>query len=196
MGRNDDNRSIPITLEVPGREPVHATVGVVADLAAGMQLSPPPQGLFGDEEYRPAPALKEMADELIERYDELEWLAGWPIEFLWRKKGGQKGGNLTLGKTQLTSGLVSFYSHATWLIWVAADHCRTFNPRQIEAVVYHELLHPWYGVDEDGEKHPRIRGHEWEGFNQELRRYGAWQASMREIAATVQQMKLWETQEA
>jgi hypothetical protein len=26
-------------------------------------------------------------------------------------------------------------------IWVAADHCRTFSPRQIEAVVYHEALH-------------------------------------------------------
>lgn len=129
--------------------------------------------------------LEDVADELISRWPELRWLSGHTLRIVWKRKGGTSSGNIALGKTGPATGLIGYFSKADWVMWIAADHAREqkLTAFQIEALVYHEMLH--CAVEGEDEK-PSARGHDAELFTDEIRRYGAWRENLQRAAAVFQ----------
>lgn len=154
-------------------------------------LLPPPAATFQerDADFLEAPALAERAERLIDEYPELQFLGGEPIAYLWKRKGGASAGRSTLGKCVLSSGLMRYFSNTAWVIWIAADHVREmeFSDDQIEALVYHELLHCTLRGEDD---RPAVRGHDFEAFRSEIRRYGTWKLDLKSAADAFHQIPL------
>lgn len=119
------------------------------------------------------------------------------IDYRWKHKGGSSGGNPVLGKCVKLSGAAKHYAGgAHFLVWLAADHCESegFDEGQIEALLYHELLHIERVERED--KHGnvvitwRTVGHDFEGFYNELQEYGAWHRGWQALETVVRQLPL------
>lgn len=152
----------------------------------------PSEDAFGTDEdaidYLPAPEIKRIADDLIERHQRFAHLADVEIVYLWKAKGGKSGGGDRLGYCAKQSGLVRHFSEAEWVVWLAADNCRLYvlSNRQIEALVYHELSHA--GENKDGQ--PVVIGHDWEGFAHEIEAYGLWHPSLPSIGRAIRQERL------
>jgi hypothetical protein len=154
---------------------------------------------FGDEAYLPAPELEALADALILQYpDSLGHIADLKLAVLWKKAGGKRGGHPVFGKTSKRGGLLSAFTTADFIIWLAADHVLTadYDERQITALLHHELLHiGWQEPDEDdedGEGKAVLVGHDVGAFTEEIRVYGAWEAMLKEVASAFQQAGLFE----
>lgn len=130
--------------------------------------------------------LRELADNLIGDYEELNFLEGHQVRYLLKIEGGKKGGRGTFGKCIVTSGLVKHFGEAEWVIWLAADHCREaeFDDLQVEALLYHELLH--CALKGKAEDVPSAKGHDFELFRQEFERYGFWSESAKVAKEAVQ----------
>lgn len=142
-------------------------------------------------DFLPSMPLAELAEELIARYPYLQEAAqDLRIKYLWKAKGGAKGGKATLGKCVKTSGLASFYSSADFVVWLAADHAWAFelNAEQVEALLFHELLHIGKEATDAGAVY-YVRPHDFEGFRAEVHEYGFWSADIKE-AAEVFQLRL------
>lgn len=130
-----------------------------------------------DTDFLAAPGLHNLADTLIDTF-EVD-LAGASfrrssITYFWKKEGGDK-----MGKCQKATGLVRYLSSgSTYVIWLAADHCRGFSLDQTKALLYHELrhIHPEGG----------IRKHEIEAFAGEIEHFGIWRPDMEGVAKAVQ----------
>ena len=119
------------------------------------------------------------------------------IDYRWKRQGGTSGGNLIFGKCVRLSGVAKHYAKgAHFLIWLAADHCEAYgyDDKQIEALVYHELLHVERDEDEDKDGNPiiryRTRGHDAEVFFDEIARYGAWSSNRARLIDVVRQLPL------
>ena len=63
------------------------------------------------------------------------------------------------------------------MIWFAANNCFNLSNWQMEALIFHELKH---GAMSDGK--PVLLPHDWEGFAQEIERYGLWKKDIEPIA--------------
>ncbi len=96
-----------------------------------------------DVEYIVSPSMADLGRYLIETKRCLKHLKSTSFAYLWKAKGGQSGGKMTLGKCTKTPPLVKTYEHSTFTIWLAHDHCKEFNlsDDQMEALLYHELCH-------------------------------------------------------
>ena len=115
--------------------------------------------------------------------------------FLWKDKGGTSAGKMKLGACQKPSGLLSFFSGTDFVIWIALDNCKALRltNRQMEALVYHELLHTDAEEDEDtGEEILGLRAHDFEGFNEELKHYGPWSADLQAVVDMGRQLSLFD----
>lgn len=117
------------------------------------------------------------------------------IDYAWKKKGGASGGAAVLGKCVKLSGHARYYAlGAHFLIWLGANWVRgyKFDDRQIEALVYHELLHIEREEPEEEDKPVvyRTRAHDAEFFLDELRLYGAWKSDLVAVVETVRQLAL------
>ncbi len=151
----------------------------------------PPSVAFGEGDFIEAPELLRLANDLVRHWPELAFLSEFQGRVLWKRKGGEKGGKATFAKFQVLSGMLEFFSGADWVMWVAADHTRVGEFDAFEEMVYHELLHAEMVLDEEGESldppQIRARGHDYEGFLQEIRRYGAWAPDLRSAKAAFEQ---------
>jgi hypothetical protein len=109
-------------------------------------------------------------------HDEFWFLEEARVKLFWKEKGGSSGGSDTLGKCQKPSGLLRHYSDCDFIIWIAADHCRArgFTNWQILALLYHEMRHT--NFDNNTGK-LTLQGHQFEGFVDELERFGGWRLS-------------------
>lgn len=152
---------------------------------------------FGDDAFFPSPELLEMAGDLIELHDDiLGHLASLEIAYFWKKTGGKRGGKGVYGKAIKPSGLLTAFTQADAVIWLAADHVAEaeYTPRQIEALLFHEMQH--VGVeepeDEDDERKIVMRPHDVELFLEDVKTYGAWDDLLREAAAAFKQAPLFE----
>lgn len=159
-------------------------MGNRADMDGALRYGAPGSGYFvyGEEhlDFLPAPDLAIIAGRLIEQYDELYHLDGTQIIYLWKAKGGVNKGSANLGYCQKTSGLVKYFASVPWVIWLAADHVFSYDMtrRQVEALLYHELLHAGEEENEDGNKKVTVIGHDFEGFANEVKRYGDWHSGL------------------
>lgn len=143
------------------------------------------------EEFIPAPGLEQLAGTLIER----ENLPAqyFPITILWKRKGGTSKGRPVRGKCTKASGLTRYFAgNSQFVIWVAADHAERdeITNYELEAIVFHELLHIDVSTDDDGNTTPRLKDHDFEGFHRDIEVYGQWDSSKRRLANTFRQAPL------
>lgn len=154
----------------------------------------PDEGDFEAAEFLDAPALREIGKNLISERAEFAHLAQTKLIYLWKKTGGKSHGKLTLGKVQLASGLVHFFSEADFVVSLSADHLREYGEvpgllpiKFAEALVYHELCHLGW----DAEKGEVVmRAHDFEGFIKEIETYQLWRAELAELRQTMKQVNL------
>lgn len=157
----------------------------------------PGDEMFGGD-FREAPDLERIVARLIAGKEQFAFLSEYQQEIciLWKRKGGQSGQKVTLGKCQKLSGAARHFSGRSYLIWCAADHCRRagLSRQQIEALVFHELCHLAPGELDDVtgvQAPPVIVGHDFEGFLSELSEYGLWRPDLQEARNAFDQLPLF-----
>ena len=162
-------------------------------LAPDAPYPAPQESLFGDEDFIDARNLADIGQRLIQDCEEFAHLCESTVTFLWKREGGEKQGQATLGMCVKPSGMVRHFSGAAWVIWVAADHCATYEltRHQIESLLHHELLHASVKFDKNGEPKPTVAGHDWDGFSANIKRYGLWQENLKLAARAFEQAKMF-----
>lgn len=180
------------------------------------QLAPPPSGApqrapddvyptpaderFEERDYMSAPDLSEIAKALVKAdRAQFDHFKGLHVVYLWRRKGGSTGGRLTLGKCQKPTGLLAYFAGADFVVWLAADHHRDrvageragASRFEVEAALFHEMLHVGIETDDDGNVRNVIVPHDFTAFNAEVTRYGAWKGDLRAADQSFRQMPLW-----
>lgn len=150
-----------------------------------MPFTVPGDDAFGENQFLDAPELEKIGEALIAERLVFESLRESPIVFLWNRKGAEKPRRV-LGKCQRPGGLLLHFAKAHFVVWLAANNCKGLTAWQIEALVFHELKHA--KVEDDK---PTSVPHDWEGFAEEIQRYGLWKSDMEPIAEAIgETMKL------
>jgi hypothetical protein len=166
---------------------------------AARRVSVPAESQFGDRDFLPADDLEILASDLIDKHTTFSHLPGLRVHYRWKKKGGKKSGAAVYGKCVKPSGLLADYSEADFVIWLAADYVRDadFTQRQIEALLFHEMLHAGISDDEDddGEAKPVLIAHDFEGFRAEVEHYGWWSSELGDLRKTALQLKLFDDEQ-
>lgn len=150
---------------------------------------------FGTKDFKDAEELDAICRELIQNKEAFAHLSHISITCLWKAEGGKSKNKPTLGKVVKVSGLLSFYTDSEYVIWLAADHNRTWStdgtglmPRlTIEAEIFHELKHLGYDPKE-GEV--IMVDHDAEMFFDELSTYGMWRHSLKAAGEACRQLSL------
>lgn len=145
-----------------------------------------PSGPAGD--FYEAPELAEWAELIIQKKLP-DFPEGVVIRYLWKARGGAPGGKLTMGKCKKLSGDTEYYAGADYEIWLAADHLaeQGLTNFQVEALLYHELLHVLEEKDEEkGISKLSVRPHDNEVFIGEIEHYGFWDTDIANLARAVQ----------
>jgi hypothetical protein len=133
-------------------------------------------------DYLAGPDIARIANALINTDDDLAFLEGVKIHYLWRRKGRKKAGRAVLGTCQKLSGLARYgLGGGEFLIILDAENCELLglSAWQLEALVYHELNHIAPPEEDEEAAGPTLVGHDAELFNAEIRRYGLWKADLR-----------------
>lgn len=135
-----------------------------------------------EEPFAAAEDLDALLAHLIQKHRELNWLSEWRVKVLWKAEGGMSRGKVTLGRCTMASSLLKYFADCDWIIWLSADHCLELEmtDHQVEALLYHELLHCRLS-GRDGDR-PGIRGHDAELFFGEVNRYGLWEEGLESLA--------------
>lgn len=173
---------------IPGR-----TYTIDADaipLSGGRKLLTVPDVFLG-RDFKEDDDLEILASQLIAAHETtLGHCRNLRIAYLWKRKGGGKGGKGTLGKCQSLSGVAQHWGRADILVWLAADHCKDLklNARQLEALLFHELLHIGWDADKG---QAFIAEHDFAGFLKELELYGAWDQDLQLLAHHKSQLRLF-----
>lgn len=144
----------------------------------------PDEKTFDSEgEFIIAQGVEKIAEQLIQERKCFDTLREATIRYLWKKKGPESP-KLVLGKCQRPAGLLGYYSHADFIVWFSANNCRKVQITnwQMEALVFHELKH---AMIEDGVA--VSVPHDFEGFAEEIERYGFWKRDIKAIAKAVEQ---------
>jgi hypothetical protein len=137
---------------------------------------------FGDADFIVAPDLKVIGEALISgvngRISELDEAK---IVYLWKRKGSESPRRI-LGKCQRPTGLLEYFSGADFVVWLAANNCQGMTKWQIEAIVFHELMHA--GWVDGG---PVMVPHDCECFAADIQRYGFWKGDLEAIGKASQE---------
>lgn len=142
-------------------------------------------------DFKPGRDLEPIGAALIEAHPELFRRHGdYAIRYLWKREGGSKNGTAVLGTCRKASGLVKYWADCDFIITLAADHVRMrqFSRWQLEALLFHEMLHIAYDFDT---QKPVLRAHDFEGFTDELRHYGLWRGDFQAIGRVVRQLPMF-----
>lgn len=152
-----------------------------------MTITIPSEHAF-KREFLEAPELERMAQTIIRQHAELAFLLDWDIRCLWKREGS---GKEAMGRCRVLTGELAYFADADWLIWVAADIARDslFGDHEVEALLFHELLHCDL-KGKEGQEKPATRGHDFEAFAIEVERYGAWDVSLRRAHTAFRQLEL------
>lgn len=164
--------------------------------APAIHVRVPTEEHFGGDDFLPAPDLDALYTQLVRQNDTLDHLAQVEVAIRWKRTGGKKGGRPVFGKTAKRSGLLSAFTSADFVVWLAADHvlAAEYTDRQITALLHHELMHISFVDPEDDEEGARkyvLVGHDFEFFAEEIKTYGAWEELLQEAAAAFEQAPLF-----
>ena len=130
-----------------------------------------------------------LGKEVIQKHkDVLGFVETFEIDYWWKRKGSTGKGNQTLGTCEVVSRKMAMYSDAQFIVTVSANFLRDgqFTLHQLEALIFHELKH----IAINKEMTPVTVGHEFEGFTDEIERYGLWTNSARMVAPAFQQASM------
>ena len=135
--------------------------------------------------------LRNLVDDLINEHK----LSARNVQLsvMWKRRGGKVAGQAVWGKTVKLSGLAKHFSGGDeFVIWIAADTLRDARVTnyQLEALLYHELLHIDEIEDSDGNSKAVLVGHQFEGFISEIEKYGAWRTSAKSLEQAFKQAPL------
>jgi hypothetical protein len=137
---------------------------------------------FGDADFILAKDLEIIGEALISSVTgRMSELSEAKIIYLWKRKGSERPRRI-LGKCQHPSGLLEFFSGADFVIWLAANNCQGLTKWQIEAIVFHELMHAGWV---DGK--PAMVPHDCECFAADIQRYGFWKSDLEQIGKVSQE---------
>src|SRR6476660_2269891 len=84
----------------------------------------PPKDEFARFDYLKAPAVRKVAEALIQSRPEFAHLLRYHIGYFWKAKTAMKGGKPVAGKVSKASGLTAFLGELDFIIEVAADEAR------------------------------------------------------------------------
>ena len=148
-------------------------------------------------DFLPAPELAALGAKLLRSHASHLDDGRLKIDYRWKHKGGASAGRANMGKCVKLSGAAKHYAGgAHFLIWLAADVCgdEGFDERQIEALVYHELLQIEAEEKEDKYGNPITVYHkvwmDFDGFYAELAAYGPWNRSLERLDKLIRQLPL------
>lgn len=188
------NALVPYEIQLPDGETLH----VKRQTSKRKKPRPEPfkripqEAEFYGDDYLEAPELYTLCVDLINKYARFSHLANVRIETLWKRKGGQSRGKLTLGQAQSATGLAHYFGNVEFVIWLAADHCRVMglDAQKITAALFHELCHiDW----DDAKEKAQLIAHDFEGFVDEMREFGLWRRDLEVVTKAAQQMPLFES---
>jgi hypothetical protein len=167
-----------LTLDRP--RAVDLETGEILD-APAPSLTPPSKLQCRDVDFLADDRLERLAAILIDRHHLIAGMVNLAVR--WKATGGKYH-----GKTVALSGLNHHLHGVDFAIWLAADHLREreYSPRQIEALLYHQLLR--IGADDDGK--PVLLDPDIIGFRDELIEYGAWHDDLAKAKASFEQARL------
>ena len=132
-----------------------------------------------------ATEVEQIAERLID--DRFAFLSELDvrIEYRFTSKITKKNGKVILGTARKITGLSAHWGNATdpfFAIIITELTWHKLKPLQKEALVDHELRHLYAEQDEEsGEVVLSILGHDFEGFCEEIKRYGAWKSDVEQI---------------
>jgi len=158
---------------------------MAATLSTPYDLVPDPEDFDREEsDYLAAEDLEIIASRLIAERDQVRFAGKFRILYRWRREAPVTRGNVTMGACNRTTGLLAHFAEADYVIWLAADAARDYKltPSQVEALLFHELLH----VIPNVEGKPSLRGHDAECFAAEIEAYGLWFSHLKRIGEAVQ----------
>lgn len=143
---------------------VFARVAETAEIVDGA-TEPWPRTEGEPDEYVVSQHLSEIGSGMIGSIVRLAHLRMFRIHYVYRhKETWESKGRTVYGQMKKPSGLLKHFAEAdyvvlvNWLVWKA------MNPMQRVALVYHELRH--------GDPEGKVRGHDFEGFFDELALFG------------------------
>jgi len=127
---------------------------------------PWPQTADGEpEEYVKALVVQEIGEALMADIIRLSHLRRFTVHYLYRnKETWESKGRTVYGRMQRPSGLLRSYSEADFIVLINWPIWQAMTPMQRVALVYHELRH--------GDLEGKVRGHDFEGFFDELSLFG------------------------
>lgn len=143
-------------------------------------------------EYRPAPSVQRIAEDLIREHH--DHLADVRIEYAFRDKAAKKAGKTVFGTARKVGGLNAFLATDTdetgsdevddfFVIEIAEDTWRILDQFQRVALVDHELCHCVIEHDEEtGEPKLKLKGHDLEEFRSIVDRHGLWEPELVSMA--------------
>ena len=141
--------------------------------------------------------LRNVAERLLARDEQiisdLNWnLKGTSIRYEWKQKGGTSRGKPLLANITRLGGLARYYGRSEFTVWVAADHAREMKPsyRDMEAILFHELMKVDKRVSEDDEITYQVRNPTIMAFPEEVELFGLWREELEEARATFEQLGL------
>lgn len=132
--------------------------------------------------------LQKVGEHLIKKLPEFVHLRDYRVMFAWKRRGGATRGEPTYGNVVRGNSLLRMLGNTDFVVWLAADHCREieFTTQVREALIYHQLAHT--AADEYGK--PFIQGHDFEGFETEIERYGLWSLNLKRAGEVFKQTSL------
>jgi hypothetical protein len=163
----------------------------------GFDITIPDTKAFGGAAFMEAPALKRIADALIEKHEDvLKVVGNFKVRYLWKARGGSQYGLPHYGNCEKPGGLAQYGLGTDFVIWLAADHLFTtgFMAEQIEALMFRQLC----GISQnDNTKSAELRGPDFHGYRVEIERYGFWDEPLKALGkALAVQPTLFEGLEA
>lgn len=157
----------PVTLEDP-REVCLRIAAEITDgeLEEGPEVDPWPQDRDGNHvEYVPARLAAAIGLRLIRGINRLGHVLLYDVDYVYRRKDRwESKGRTVFGQLQRPTGLLHHYSQRNYVVLLNWQAWTAFSPWQQVALVYHELRHS----EIDG----KTRGHDFEGFFDEIELFG------------------------
>lgn len=155
-------------------------------------LRPSPKDFIA--EFLPDDRLSTLVDALIEHHDAFTSLSDLTIRTLWQKDAGKEDGRLKLGSISQQTNMTRYLTGVDYVIIVSLKAAAQYDLTnwQMEALLFHQLMHIEAEEGDDGEIKLKKRPHDIGLFNAEIINYGAWYLDLANTSNAFRQQLLWE----
>lgn len=128
---------------------------------------------MNNEDYSVSTTYREMAEEVIKEYEELQWLitSSVRIDYVSSTKDKKTKGKLVLGECKLVKDVYKLYIPYDFLIIIYEPNIEGLTQEQIKILLYHELLHIDV-TDTEGDPQYNVAPHDIEDFRAVIDKYG------------------------